>query len=41
LKSTDKSTSEIPFEVGYNDLEYFAKAFTKTFGVNPAEYRRK
>lgn len=39
LISQDKLTiSEITYQVGFNDLQYFRDCFKKQFGVNPSEY---
>ena len=40
LVATDKRSSEIAFEVGYNDAHYFSYLFKKTTGMTPSEYRR-
>ena len=39
LISTQKSVSEISFEIGFNDTKYFSKVFKDIFGMNPTEYR--
>lgn len=39
LKKTDKTISEIAFEVGFNDRSYFGKVFKKEVGMNASEYR--
>lgn len=39
LETTDKTVSEIAFEVGYNNLGYFSKTFLKEFGVLPSIVR--
>lgn len=41
LKRTDKTASEIAFEVGFSSASYFSKAFTKYYGIAPGEYRTK
>ena len=38
LKSKKASISEIVYEVGFNDISYFSKCFTKYFGMNPSKY---
>ena len=40
LAATDKRSSEIAFEVGYNDAHYFSYLFKKNTGLTPSEYRR-
>ena len=37
--STDKSASEIAYEVGFKEASYFGKCFKKKFGKTPLEYR--
>lgn len=39
LRNTDKRSSEIAFEVGYNDSHYFSYLFKKNVGMTPGEYR--
>ncbi|WDI41031.1 helix-turn-helix domain-containing protein [Bremerella sp. P1] len=39
LWATDKSVTEIAFEVGFNDSNYFSRQFRKRFNVSPREYR--
>ena len=35
----DKTASEVAFELGYNDLQAFNKAFKKVYQVSPAQYK--
>jgi len=39
LKISDKTISEIAYEVGYSDQAYFSRVFKKEFGISPSEYR--
>lgn len=39
LRHTDKRVTEIAFEVGFNDSNYFTRQFRKTTGMSPREYR--
>lgn len=39
LKDLERSISEIAFDVGFNDPNYFSKCFHKEFGMTPREYR--
>lgn len=39
LRETDRRSSEIAFEVGYNDAHYFSYLFKKSVGMTPGEYR--
>jgi AraC-like DNA-binding protein len=39
LKYTDKTISEIAFELNYNDPSYFAKFFKQSTNLTPGEYR--
>ena len=41
LRETQKTISEISFECGFDSPSYFAKAFSKLFGVVPSQYREK
>ena len=39
LKTTDKNVSEIAYEVGFSDPNYFSRVFHKEFGVSPSAIR--
>jgi two-component system response regulator YesN len=39
LRCTNKSSSSIAREVGYNDPHYFSFLFKKVNGVSPRDYR--
>ena len=39
LQRTDKSITDIAFEVGFNDGNYFTRQFTKRVGLSPRRYR--
>lgn len=39
LTSTDKTVSEIGFELGYNEKSYFSNVFKKKSGQTPTEFR--
>ncbi|OHX64414.1 hypothetical protein NH26_22760 [Flammeovirga pacifica] len=40
LKTSDLNISEIAYEVGFNDPQYFRKSFKKQFGQTPTQYRK-
>lgn len=40
LKTTDLNISEIAYEAGFNDPNYFSRAFHKEFGKSPVIYRK-
>jgi YesN/AraC family two-component response regulator len=40
LERTDRSCTEIAYEVGYNDQSYFIKHFRRLTGTTPLKYRR-
>lgn len=40
LLTTDLGVSQIAYEVGYDDPNYFARMFKKSFGISPREYRK-
>ncbi|WP_078435051.1 helix-turn-helix domain-containing protein [Metabacillus halosaccharovorans] len=40
LEHTDRSASEIAYEVGYQNYNYFAIHFRKRYGVSPREYKK-
>jgi AraC-like DNA-binding protein/mannose-6-phosphate isomerase-like protein (cupin superfamily) len=39
LRQTDKQITEIAFDVGFNDSNYFTRQFRKATGLSPREYR--
>jgi AraC-like DNA-binding protein/mannose-6-phosphate isomerase-like protein (cupin superfamily) len=39
LRHTDKRITEIAFEVGFNDSNYFTRQFRKVTGLSPRDYR--
>ena len=41
LRDTDMRSSQIAFEVGYNDAHYFSYLFKKSLGMTPGEYRHQ
>lgn len=41
LCETDRPTTDIAFEVGYNDSNYFSTAFRKHEGISPSQYRKQ
>jgi len=40
LRQQQLTISEVTYEVGFNDLQYFRTCFKKQFGVSPSEYTR-
>ncbi|HTP59437.1 MAG TPA: AraC family transcriptional regulator, partial [Spirochaetia bacterium] len=40
LCSTNLNTSEVAYQVGFNDPKYFARIFKKSVGVTPSLYRK-
>jgi transcriptional regulator GlxA family with amidase domain len=41
LRKEEGSITEIAFQVGFSDSNYFTRQFRKVFGVSPRDYRRK
>lgn len=41
LLNSEKSVSEIGFELGYNEKSYFTRVFKKRTGVTPTEFREQ
>lgn len=39
LRSTEQSVTEIAFEVGYTDSNYFSRQFRSVLGISPRDYR--
>ena len=39
LKTTNMNVSEVAYEVGFTNLSYFSRVFSREFGVSPNEYR--
>lgn len=40
LKTTELNISEIAYEVGFNDPDYFSKCFKEQFGITPRQFRK-
>lgn len=40
LRKTSTSITQIAYQVGFNDSNYFARQFRKRFNMSPREYRR-
>ena len=40
LKDKDSQVQEIAFKLGYQDASHFARAFRRTAGMSPSEYRK-
>ena len=41
LASSEKTISEIAFEVGFNSSSYFAKCYKEYFGENPTDFLKR
>ena len=41
LRSTDQSVTEIAFDVGFSDSNYFSRQFRKAQGLSPRDYRKR
>ena len=41
IAGTDRPITEIAFDVGYNDSNYFSTAFRKHEGISPSAYRKQ
>ncbi len=41
LSREDKNISEIAYEIGFNDPNYFGKVFKAMYGMSPSEYVKK
>ncbi|MCA6075215.1 helix-turn-helix transcriptional regulator [Fulvivirga sedimenti] len=41
LKESGKSVTEIAYEVGFNNLSYFARSFREMYHYNPSEIAKK
>lgn len=41
LRRTESSVTEIAFQVGFTDSNYFARQFRKLLGVTPSQYRQQ
>jgi transcriptional regulator GlxA family with amidase domain len=40
LEAGDRNVTEVAFDCGFNDSNYFARCFRKVFGKTPSEYRK-
>ena len=41
LKNSNKNITEIAYDVGYSDSNYFSRVFKKVKGVSPSEYKEQ
>lgn len=41
LRRADENVTSAAFKAGFNDSNYFARQFRKTFGMPPSEYRKR
>ncbi len=41
LRETDITATQVSYEIGYNDPDYFSKSFKNFFGEPPSEYQKK
>lgn len=41
LRSTDQTITEIAFDVGFSDSNYFSRQFRKVHGQSPRDYRKR
>jgi AraC family L-rhamnose operon transcriptional activator RhaR/AraC family L-rhamnose operon regulatory protein RhaS len=41
LRRTDRSVTDVAFDVGFSDSNYFARQFHKVLGCTPRDYRRR
>jgi AraC family transcriptional regulator, transcriptional activator of pobA len=41
LMNSEKTVSEICFELGYNEKSYFTRVFRKNTGITPTDFRKK
>ena len=41
LEQNQLNVSEITYQVGFTDLQYFRECFKKQFGVTPVEYAQR
>ncbi len=41
LRRADEHITSAAFKAGFNDSNYFARQFRKTFGITPSEYRKR
>ena len=41
LRRTDHNVTEIAFQVGFSDSNYFARQFHRLLGITPSKYRRQ
>ena len=41
LKDPNQSVSQVAYEIGYSDPNYFSRVFRKHFGENPSDYKKR
>jgi len=41
LRRTDLTVTEVAFQVGFRDSNYFARQFHKVLGLTPSQYRKQ
>lgn len=41
ILTTDRTISEISYDVGFNDPSWFSRTFKQEFGISPSEFKKK
>ncbi|MEO1487291.1 MAG: response regulator [Bacteroidota bacterium] len=41
LENSEANVSEVCYQIGFNNLSYFAKCFKEVYGVSPSQYPKK
>ena len=40
IKNTEKKINTISYETGFHNVDYFCRAFKKSYNMTPTEYRK-